>query len=164
MKKIILLLLLPICCIGQKDYSNYEIEGKKLYWRKVFENVSMSADSLQKMVKRQILTKGLKLQNEEQGLVQARFEDYTIYQSVGFVKMSLVLNAGVTVQFKEGKYKVELSEMLITYGNSKSPQEASFMKTDSTFRTRNDVLKIMQERSEEFIGIFKLKSGEKKDW
>ncbi|MEI7581186.1 hypothetical protein [Runella sp.] len=164
MKKVILCLLLPIYCIGQKDYSNYEIEGKKLYWRKVFENVSMSADSLQKMVKRQILTKGLKLQNEEQGLVQARFEDYTIYQSVGFVKMPLVFNAGVTVQFKEGKYRVELSEMLITYGNSKSPQDASFMKTDSTFRTRNDVLKIMSERNEEFIGIFKLKSGEKKDW
>lgn len=173
MKKILLCLLFPLGSIAQSENFNYEIEGNKVFWRKVFENISMSADSLQKSVKRQILTKGLKIDNEEPGLIQARFQDYLIGNQ-GIISGTFgrfEYNASVSIEFKEGKYRVEQSEIITYFVNAQSfnsrtkmTEESQIMKANGTFRTANGVVKQMSERNKEFISIFKLKPVEKKDW
>lgn len=80
-------------------------------------------------------------------------------------------NASVSIEFKEGRYRVEQSDMITYFINasafnskSKMTEESQIMKQNGTFRTANGVVKQMADRNKEFNGIFKLKTIDKKDW
>lgn len=177
MKKILLVLLVGVtfASFGQSEHSNYELEGNKLYWRKVFPQTGFGSDSLQKLVKKQILIRGIKIVNEEPGIIQAVFDKYIIGKQNTMSTMMAGLmefDATITIEFKDEKYRVELSDMskIMSYNSGFQnkrvlmPEKDELIRQDGTFRTGSAAIKYATERNKEFIGIFKLKTTEKKDW
>lgn len=171
MKRIPLLslLILTQLCFAQNNEHGFELDNGKLYWVKIFEVSGYSLDSLQSTVKKSIITSGLKIINEEKGLIQAQFDKYKIGKQ-NFTSSTVGVfefDSNVNIQFKENRYRVELSNMITHFSNNLSYQsrptiikeEENIIKRDGTVRRG----KYTMQRDEEFTSIFEFKP-KRKDW
>lgn len=167
MKKILLCLLVGVSAssFAQNETYNYEVEDRKVYWRKVFEADGLDADSLQSLVKNQILLNGIKIVGETKGEIRARLDKYMFrnMSGMGTALGSFNVDAAILIEFKDGRYRAELNNIFTNMSTNMSYQSApmryseekQLLKADGTIY-KNGVKKFMSQRNEEFTWLFEL--------
>lgn len=137
MKKILILLLIPlslfpIIVCAQNDNDNFKIEGSEFVWQRIF-NTDLNFDDLLKEVRSRgvVVINNVDHQNSS---IQAEFSEITpAVREAGFKDMSTPMYASrvtafgnVSIDFKEGRYRVTVSRIKI-----------AFMNTLEVFRNQN---------------------------
>lgn len=183
MKKIILTLSMAVCLLSaaaQNPYTYLKIDNDQLIYEKVFNIDSCNAAQIEtKLIAYLPTAKGVTNVKTTNGLITANFVnlliDYKKYGgSTGGIAIFAAspLNANITIQIKDGRYKVTVSSivflvnMLGTFGAQvvTTNAESVFLKGQiKEYRTRENIVESGGYMEQQFTDIFTLKAVNQ-DW
>lgn len=175
MKKLITIcILLIVIKNAAAQIPNLKIDNGNFVYEKVFNQELLSATKIDSMLQQYLPTqKGVSNLKSNNSQITASFQNLFInYKKYDAHNGSLIcnapLNANITIQIKEGKYKVLVNSIVITttgptLGSMQmitqtSSAESLFLKNNQTeFRTNSGIEKMMDAIQQQFTDMFTIK-------